>query len=239
LLHSLRQGRGLIISTTGASDYLVPRLVASITLRRKNFRYWEKHGKKLSLHSAPRIELATDKSQPASQEQSQGQQRQQPSRPLGTSEKRTLMSMTEATKYQENLDDRTERGTVMSYTSTALDADGHCLELPNAPSDALEGKDFVCPYCFVLCPAKYGPGRAWRLAHSFYWLLVAFKQLTSDSGPTSYMTSSRTYVRTRTARNRTNSTNPGGNGSSTRSRSIGDYTDAMSTATCSTRPPSD
>jgi hypothetical protein len=72
LLHSLRQGRGLIISTTGASDYLVPRLVASITLRRKNFRYWEKHGKKLSLHSAPRIELATDKSQPASQEQSQG-----------------------------------------------------------------------------------------------------------------------------------------------------------------------
>ena len=70
--------------------------------------------------------------------------------------------MTEATNYQEHLDDKTEKGTVISYTPTVLDADGHCLELPNPLPEALKEKDFVCLYCSVIYPAKYGQRRAWR-----------------------------------------------------------------------------
>ncbi|KAH6651178.1 hypothetical protein F5144DRAFT_78951 [Chaetomium tenue] len=155
LFKSLRQGKGPPPAAAAENlDYLVPRLAASITLRRRHFRYWEKHGKKLSLHSIPRIKPveATENSRPVSQ--GQRGEMPQPSRALGTDEPKTLMSMTEATKYQDNLDDMTEKGTVVSYASTALDADGHRLELPPPPPEALGGKDFVCPYCSVICPAR-------------------------------------------------------------------------------------
>ncbi|KAK3299954.1 uncharacterized protein B0H64DRAFT_379530 [Chaetomium fimeti] len=162
LLESLRRGREPPSASDEDPDYLMPRLAASITLRRKHFRYWEKHGKKLSLHTVPRIKPveATEDPRPASQ----GQRNQVPQliRPLGTDEPKTLMSMTEATNHQDNLDDMTERGTVVSYASTTLDADGHRLELPNPPTEALRGKDFVCPYCSVICPARYGQRKAWR-----------------------------------------------------------------------------
>lgn len=167
LLDFLRRGREPPAGIGTDPDYLVPRLVTSITLRRKQFRYWEKHGKKLSLHSVPRIEPATAAERFQSASQGQGEEIPHLSRPpLDPGEQKTLMSMTEATKYQENLDDRTERGTVISYASTALDADGHGLELPNPPPEALEAKDFVCPYCSVMCPAKYGQRKAWRSVHN-------------------------------------------------------------------------
>lgn len=162
LLKFLRRGRETPAVAGEDPDYLVPRLAASITVRRKHFRYWEKHGKKLSLHSVSRITpvKATENTKPVSQ----AKRDEMPwlSRPPGTDEPKTLMSMTEATKYQDNLDDMTEKGTIVSYASTTLDADGHCLQLPNPPPEALKGKDFVCPYCSVICPAKYGQRKTWR-----------------------------------------------------------------------------
>jgi hypothetical protein len=162
LIELFRRGREAPAVAGKDPDYLVPRLAASITVRRKHFRYWEKHSKKLSLHSVPRIKPveATENTKPVSQ----GKRDEMPqlSRPPGTDEPKTLMSMTEATKYTDNLDDMTEKGTVISYASTALDADGHCLELPNPPPEALRGKEFVCPYCSVICPARYGQRKAWR-----------------------------------------------------------------------------
>lgn len=167
LLKFLRRGREPPAVAGEDPDYLVPRLAVSITLRRKHFRYWENHGKKLSLHSVPCIKPAevTEHSNPVIQ----GQRGEIPqlNRPTGTDEPKTLMSMTEATKYQNNLDDMTEKGTVVSYASTALDADGHRLELPNPPPEALKGKDFVCPYCSVICPARYGRRKAWRSVEYF------------------------------------------------------------------------
>ncbi len=131
------------------------RLAASITLRRKHFRYWEKHGKKSSLHPVSRIE-------PASQQQDEIPKL---SPLLDTGKQKRLTSGTEkAQYYHEDLDDRTECETV-SHASTALDAEGHCLELPNPPPEALKGKDFVCPYCSVVCPAQCGQGEAWSSVH--------------------------------------------------------------------------
>ena len=161
-LHSVRQGREPPAGAGTDSDFLESRLAASITLRRKHFRYWVKHGKKLSLSSVSRFKpaKAIEKPGPASQGQSEGILKL--NRLLDTGKQNTLLSMTEATKYHENLDDRTESGTVISYAFTALDADGHGVELPNPPPEALKGKDFVCPYCSVVCPARYGRRKAWR-----------------------------------------------------------------------------
>lgn len=167
LLQSLLQKRELPAGASPDPNYLMTRLAASITLRRKHFRYWEKHGKKLSLHSIQRIQPATTTKPSQSDSQGPGARLQEPSQPLDIhdrdrEQKTLLMSVTEATKYQEVLDDSTERGTVMSYASSALEVDGHRLELPNPPIEALKGNDFVCPYCSVICPARYGQRKAWR-----------------------------------------------------------------------------
>lgn len=214
LLGFLRRGREPPAVARQDPDYLVPRLAASITLRRKHFRYWEKHGKKLSLHSVPRIKPAVAEAAERSGPASQGQRSGMPQliRPLGTDEPKTLMSMTEATKYQDNLDDMTERGTVVSYASTTLDADGHRLELPNPPPEALKGKDFVCPYCSVICPARYGQRKAWRSVGAVSYPESNRLYLTLGLGLTSYTISSHTSARTRTVQSQPNFTAPGGSG---------------------------
>jgi hypothetical protein len=192
-LNSVRQGRAPPAGVGTDSDGLEPRLASSITLRRKHFRYWEKHGKKLSLHSVPRIEPAkvTEPEQVPPASQGQREEISKLSQPVGAGEQKTLMSMTEATKYHEVLDDRTESGTVISSTSTALDADGHGLELPNPPPEVLKGRDFVCPYCSVVCPAKYGRRKAWRSVPTYMFAqlrtLVAPKTTDADHVPRSHV----------------------------------------------------
>lgn len=39
---------------------------------------------------------------------------------------------------------------------------GKGVELPPPPRAADGEKDFECPYCYIICPARYGRGRAWR-----------------------------------------------------------------------------
>ncbi len=241
-LHSVRQGREPPAGAGTDSDFLEPRLAASITLRRKHFRYWEKHGKKLSLSYVSKFKpaKATEKLGSASQQQREGISKL--SRPLDTGEQKTLLSGTEATKFHERLDDRTESETVISYAFTALDADGHGVELPNPPPEAFKGKDFVCPYCSVVCPARYGQRKAWRSVYDLLvvlWLLKRMMTLTSNLGLTSCTTSSPSSVRTRIAHSRINSTSPGDSGQHMRARSIGDYTDATNTQTRPTRAQTD
>ncbi len=237
-LHSVRQGREPPAGVGTSADFLEPRLAASITLRRKHFRYWEKHGKKLSLFSVSRINPTKAPEKVGYASQGPSGEATKLSRPLDTGKQNTLMSMTEATKYHENLDDKIESETVISYAFTALDADGHGVELPNPPPEALKGKDFVCPYCSVVCPARYGQRKAWRSVYDLLevlWFLRWLMPLTSDLGLTSCTTSSPSSVRTRTAHNRINSTSPGGSGQHMRAQSIGDDTDATSTPTRATR----
>ncbi|KAK1750545.1 hypothetical protein QBC47DRAFT_331655 [Echria macrotheca] len=151
---------------TADPGYLATRLAAAITTRRRNFRYWEKHGQKLSLHAPSRegtSAVLAQTQRPAHQSSSQGDPGLRPTlEPLRISGPMTILSVTEATRFEDTPDDRTDAETIISYASTALDADGHHLQIPKPPQDALLGKDFVCPYCSVICPAKYGQSKAWR-----------------------------------------------------------------------------
>ena len=49
-----------------------------------------------------------------------------------------------------------------SYAVTVKDLHGKGVELPPPPRVADGEKDFECPYCYIICPARYGRGRAWR-----------------------------------------------------------------------------
>jgi hypothetical protein len=51
---------------------------------------------------------------------------------------------------------------VTSYAVTVKDIHGRGVELPPPPKTANDGKDFECPYCYIICPARYGRGRPWR-----------------------------------------------------------------------------
>jgi len=51
---------------------------------------------------------------------------------------------------------------VTSYAITVKDIHGRGVDLPPPPKEAIGDKDFECPYCYIICPARYGHGRAWR-----------------------------------------------------------------------------
>jgi O-acetyl-ADP-ribose deacetylase (regulator of RNase III) len=51
---------------------------------------------------------------------------------------------------------------VTSYAATVTDIHGKGVSLPPPPKDADGARDFECPYCYIICPARYGRGRPWR-----------------------------------------------------------------------------
>jgi O-acetyl-ADP-ribose deacetylase (regulator of RNase III) len=75
---------------------------------------------------------------------------------------KTLLSGTEATQHHQTLDEIVDTKSVTSYAVTVKDLHGKGVELPPPPRAADGEKDFECPYCYIICPARYGRGRAWR-----------------------------------------------------------------------------
>ena len=75
---------------------------------------------------------------------------------------KTLLSGTEATQHHQSLDDIIDAKSVTSYAVTVKDIHGKGVDLPPPPKAANGEKDFECPYCYVICPARYGRGRSWR-----------------------------------------------------------------------------
>ncbi|KAF5001849.1 hypothetical protein FDECE_10838 [Fusarium decemcellulare] len=165
-INQLRQGRETPVAYV---DYLPRRLAAAITRRRKHFRYWERHSMKLAqshiksttIQEVPPPENTGSQpkphSRPATHVEETGKEN-----PKQSSTPSAIPTETDATPYDAAHDDMTERGTVVSVASTALDVDGKGVELPGPPPEALEGESFTCPYCFVLCPARQGKGKVWK-----------------------------------------------------------------------------
>lgn len=166
LLVLLRQGRE---SPAGSKDTLGPRLATSITLRRRCFKYWQKHSRKLSraveigeeVSELPGLDISKMQLGPIPVNADEGPAVELSPLPAAPTAATTL-SRTDATPYDITWDDRTEKDTVISFASTALDADGKGIDLPGPPPEAMRGLEFTCPFCHVLCPAKQGRGRAWR-----------------------------------------------------------------------------
>lgn len=73
-----------------------------------------------------------------------------------------MLSGTEATQHHQSLDEIADAKSVTSYAATVKDINGKGVDLPPPPKAAHGDKDFECPYCYIICPARYGRGRAWR-----------------------------------------------------------------------------
>ncbi|KAF2651383.1 hypothetical protein K491DRAFT_97807 [Lophiostoma macrostomum CBS 122681] len=155
-------------------DPIIDRLAKAVTLRRRQFKYWRRHRDKLGTSAlledepamlpapvGPHIPHRFDGPEVEVGNIGAGKFDQAASEKTG----RTLLSGTEATRNpnQQSLDDIVDSKSVTSYATTVRDLDNHEIELPPPPKTAEGGeKDFECPYCFIICPSRYGKGRSWR-----------------------------------------------------------------------------
>ncbi|KAH9233822.1 hypothetical protein K456DRAFT_310244 [Colletotrichum gloeosporioides 23] len=162
-----------IPSTREAKDsasYLKETWGKSITNRRRIFAYWRRHARKLAKEeptSRP-TGITIRQSQPLPMASEPARVPEAPTllRSLAPSQVpssavQTMLSATEATMYRsDNVD--LDTGSVVSYASTAFDADGISSELPPPPLLKPGHTEFVCSVCHVLCPARDAKGRRWR-----------------------------------------------------------------------------
>lgn len=151
--------------------YLVERLAITITKRRRALCYWQRHAKKLL--DAPDVPKGDTVPKGATAHLNAGQLRQR-LQPVAASSviEQSILSGTEATRYDPKLDDSLDRQSVISYVSTAFDVHGNVVDLPPAPVAASRGSEFVCPYCGIVCPSRHGKNRAWRYFSLLYLILT-------------------------------------------------------------------
>lgn len=152
--------------------FLTDRLGGAITNRRRYFRYWSRHARKLASLDADTqfmgkqispqyTELKEDirnSTEPAVHRNAQSTT----SNPAFSTASRTILSGTEATKYDRKLDDQLETKSNISYATTAYDLNGNTVNLPPAPSLSPMQTEFTCRYCCVACPAWHAKGKSWR-----------------------------------------------------------------------------
>ncbi|KZM21834.1 uncharacterized protein EKO05_0003127 [Ascochyta rabiei] len=150
---------------------LASRLAHAVTLRRRQFKYWKRHREKLSV-STILEETAVRAERPVEQINVPSRNnpaeailpqpviflKEAPSQRTG----KTMLSGTEATHHHQSLDDIVDSKSVTSYAVTVTDIHGKGVNLPPPPKSADGERDFECPYCYIICPARYGRGRAWR-----------------------------------------------------------------------------
>ncbi|KAL5121728.1 hypothetical protein ACEQ8H_000415 [Pleosporales sp. CAS-2024a] len=153
-------------------DYLADRLSAAITLRRRQFKYWKRHGDKLGMATVQEeahLDLpVVERHELPDRIDTLEVLREIPiivhdKDALSQKTGKTLLSGTEATQHHQSLDDIVDSRSVTSYAVTVKDIHGRGVELPPPPQAADGEKDFECPYCYIICPARYGSRRAWRM----------------------------------------------------------------------------
>lgn len=163
LFRSLRKDS---TSLAADDDILIQRFATSNTARRRQFRYWQRHAQKLITPEQPSMFTINAIALGPSEEPTKLQHI--PSvrtitQPPQSNHTKSIFTTTEATLFDFKLDlTSLETQSVVSSVTTARDLEGRPADLPPAPIAASRGQDFVCPYCFVLCPFRHGQGRAWR-----------------------------------------------------------------------------
>lgn len=145
-------------------EALISRLTESNIIRRRQFRYWEKHSEKLAAetyaNARPLTQTVIQMSGATPLDESH-QPVHSDAPPASAS--KSIDTTTEAIRYDPKLDKGgTETQSAISIATTARDLEGRTAELPPLPAVVADGQDFVCPYCFILCPSRHGKGRAWR-----------------------------------------------------------------------------
>jgi hypothetical protein len=163
LFRSLRHGYSSLTEDDGT---LVQRFAKANTVRRRQFRYWQKHAQKLAPTEVPGPVVPTVAAFEHREDPVKAKATPTPATNTQMSRSlhgQTILTTTEATFFDPKLDlTAFETQSVVSSATTARDLEGKPADLPPPPAAALNGQDFVCPYCFVLCPSSHGHGRAWR-----------------------------------------------------------------------------
>ena len=171
-LRDLRKERG---SAESDSDPLLIRLSSAISRRRQQLKYWRRHRAKLSSNTPTQNDPVPEivGAEAIVQEQVILNNNLAPQPITGTgglsafksdfAPKSVAFSGTEATVHHKTLDEAFDAVSVTSIATTAKDLGGNEVDVPPPPAIAVHGRDFECPYCFAICPARYGDTqRAWR-----------------------------------------------------------------------------
>ena len=170
LVRHLRMAHASHAQDEDHKNIIVNRLAQAVTLRRRQFKYWSRHREKLGasallaeVQARPTVERPQELHRNDTMEaqpdlQISKVQDEAPSQRTG----KTLLSGTEATHHHQSLDDIVDSKSVTSYATTVRDLTGKGIDLPPPPKAANGEKDFECPFCFIICPARYGNGRPWR-----------------------------------------------------------------------------
>ena len=123
LLLELRQGRE---DRDGTYDYIIDRLAAALTLRRKQFRCWKNYSKEPALKAAngrPRLEISS----------------------VGTPVYQNGDGNKSATPDPVSMPNGQS-----SLNKAAVESVGDDMPLPAPPAEAAQGKDFTCPYLSLI-----------------------------------------------------------------------------------------
>lgn len=149
-------------SSNHEDSFLIDRLSRTITKRRQQFKYWKMHHTKLasgiendSFKVAP-VPSARNQADEGATNQRLAAQKLKPD--FIEVAQKSINSETETTMY---IDRPADIVSEISVATTAVDMKGEKVELPPPPRTSF-GKDFECPYCFIICPFKYSKPRAWR-----------------------------------------------------------------------------
>lgn len=155
------------------SNWLVRRVGIANARRKQQFSYWKQHGGRISrgLPDNPQLPRsdgkqhndapAADSHQPTQTQSEEGAR--MPMQPYLT---RSLA--TPATTFGETLnsDDFKSAISHQSHISTVLNLRGEKLGWPSPPAQTSSSGFFTCPYCKIICPAKYLANEAWWLVCS-------------------------------------------------------------------------
>jgi hypothetical protein len=164
----LLAGRPIEIFPNMEDDLFAHRVALANTHRRQRFAYWRNHTLKLSnnLDCSP----GARSSRPLGENPSEvplpsGRLLSVLDKPTLSSSNQiasTIISGTDATRFDPKIEDKLDTETIISYATTAYGLEGDAVNLPPPPPDATTQPEFLCQICHVVCPSKQGKGREWR-----------------------------------------------------------------------------
>lgn len=142
-----------------ATHWLVRRMGIANARRKQQFVYWRKHAELLGRDMTEVLlpTVAKELAEAAVQPQALTTDPRKPAPPVSMA--------TSATKINSNmlgLDDMKSVISSLSRVSTTVSPKGNDLAWPPVPSHLAGSKYFSCPYCGILCPAKYLSQDEWR-----------------------------------------------------------------------------
>ncbi|KAF5592110.1 ankyrin repeat [Fusarium pseudocircinatum] len=147
--------------------HLIERWAKSITNRRRIFSYWERHSRKLAarqsevaLESTP-IPAHPPSNYNPSQHVAQTLRFIRPLPILPVAES-TVLSETEFTLRGRHSDTVSNNSSAAFRISTAYNTDETASNLPPAPPLAAGETEALCPYCYLVCPAREFQHSRWR-----------------------------------------------------------------------------